>query len=144
MRTLAERFGFKPTRFLPNGCGAGITAKLVPDEVAGANFDHCCDQHDLAYHIGKGGWHGIFWAKPMVDFMLMRCMDQQFNIRTVRLMADDRYLKGFATLVAGVVIPPLYFVALTLLGWTPLTWPWKERPMPSHEQLAALAHNLND
>jgi len=144
MRTLAETFGFKPTKFLPNGCGAGITAKLVPDELAGANFDTCCDLHDLAYHIGKGGALGLFYTKPVVDFKLMRCMDNQFNVRTIRLWLDGRRWRSVLTFIAGAAVPPIYFLGLTLLGWTPLTWPWKERPMPSHEQLAAMEHNKTD
>ena len=145
MKTLAERFGFAPTRFLPNGCGAGLTAKLVPDELAGANFDTCCDLHDLAYHVGKGGFLGLFYSKPVVDYRLMACMDNQFNVRVIRLTLDRRHVRAFFTFLAGIVVPPVYFLGLTLLGWTPLTWPWKERPMPSHEDLARLlAHNKED
>lgn len=145
MRTLAEYFGFRPTRFLPNGCGSGWTSKLVPDEAAGANFDECCDLHDLGYYVGKGGFLGLFYAKPVIDYRLMQCMDHQFTMRTIRLTVDGRRMRAFTTYLAGVVIPPIYFVALTLLGWTPLTWPWKERPMPSHEDLERLlAHNKED
>jgi len=145
MRTLAERFGFRPTKFLPNGCGAGLTEKLVPDELVGANFDECCDLHDLGYHVGKGGWRGLFTEKPFIDFALMRCMDQQFHMRTLRLFVDDRYARGALAFFLGVIVPPIYFIGLTLFGWTPLTWPWKERPMPSHEDLERLlAHNRED
>lgn len=145
MRTLAERFGFKPTKFLPNGCGAGITAKLVPDEVSGANFDHCCDLHDLAYHVGKDGLRGLFTQKPRIDFELAKCMDTQFYHRALGLVIQDRTPAALGVLLLGVVVPPIYFIGLTLLGWTPLTWPWKERPMPSHEDLERLlAHNRTD
>lgn len=145
MRTLAEYFGFKPTRFLPNGCGAGITSKVIPDEAAGVNFDTCCDLHDLGYHVGKGGFLGLFYTKPVIDYRLMACMDKQFTMRIVRLAVDDRWVRAFFAFAASVVIPPAYFIGLTLLGWTPLTWPWKERPMPSHEDLERLlAHNRND
>ena len=145
MKTLAEYFGFRPTKFLPNGCGSGITSKLVPDEVAGANFDACCDLHDLGYHVGKGGFLGLFYAKPVVDFKLMRCMDQQFNVRVIRLGLDGRRMRAFTTFLASVFVPPIYFIALTLIVWTPLTCPWKESPMPSHEDLERLlAHNQED
>lgn len=145
MRTLAEYFGFKPTRFLPNGCGSGIFSKLVPDEAAGVNFDTCCDLHDLGYYVGKGGFLGLFYAKPAIDYKLMRCMDKQFTMKTVRLAVDKRRVRAITTYLAGVFVPPMYFLALTFLGWTPLTWPWKERPMPSHEDLVRLlAHNRED
>lgn len=138
MKTLAEYFGFRPTQFLPNGCGAGITGKLVPDETIGVNFDDCCDLHDLAYHVGKGGILGLLYAKPAADWSLMRCMDKRFAAKAVRYEMTGRRWKKVAVLAVGSVVPPLYFVALTLLGWTPLTWPWKERQMPSHESLAKL------
>lgn len=138
MKTLAEYFGFRPTRFLPNGCGAGATGKLVPDEVAGANFDDCCDLHDLAYHVGRGGFLGLFYAKPAADWALMRCMDKQFARKTALLSLKKRWFATAGVFLLGTFVPPAYFLGLTLLGWTPLTWPWKERPMPSEESLRAL------
>ena len=145
MRTLAEMFGFRPTRFLPNGCGAGLTAKLVPDEMAGVNFDECCDLHDLGYHVGKGGFLGLFTEKPFIDWALASCMGKQFTVRTVRLWVDGRRARAIGVFLLGVPTPLIYFAALTLLGWTPLTWPWKERPMPSHEDLErVMAHNKED
>lgn len=139
MKTLAEYFGFRPTQFLPNGCGAGITGKLVPDEVVGANFDDCCDLHDLAYHVGRGGWRGLFGAKLEADLALMDCMTKRFSTKAARYRLSGRRIRYLVTMSAGVVVPVVYWWGLTLLGWTPLTWPWRERPMPSHEQLAALA-----
>jgi len=146
MRTLAERFGFRPTQFIPNGCGAGITAKLVPDEVGGANFDDCCDLHDLAYHVGKGGFLGLFYSKPVADFKLAACMARRLDDRATKIdQRRESLIKVYIAVMALLTVPPIYFIALTLLGWTPLTWPWKERPMPSHEDLERLlAHNRND
>lgn len=145
MKTLAEYFGFKPTKFLPNGCGTGgWLGKVVPDEAGGVNFDDCCDLHDLAYHIGPGGFLGLFYAKPVVDYKLVRCMDKRLLLKIARLHSEGRELKATWVAAIMVVLPLAYFLGLTLLGWTPLTWPWKERPMPSHEQLAALAHNKTD
>ena len=145
MKTLAEIFRFAPTKFVPNGCGGGITGKLIPDEAAGANFDTCCDLHDLGYHVGEGGFFGLFYAKPAIDLQLMDCMTRRFADRMIRLQDNGRKLRALGTFAAAVFVPLAYFVALTLLGWTPLTWPWKERPMPSHEDLERLlAHNRED
>ena len=146
MRTLAERFGFAPTKFLPNGCGAGLSAKLIPDEAAGANFDDCCDLHDLAYHVGKGGFLGLFYSKPKADFALAVCMDRRLEERTMRISREGGYSFKLALgCLALAFLPAIYFTGLTLLGWTFLTWPWKERPMPSHEDLERLlAHNKED
>jgi len=146
VKTLAERFGFRPTQFLPNGCGAGLTAKLVPDEAAGANFDDCCDLHDLAYHVGEGGFLGLFYSKPKADYALAKCMNDRLEQRALRVAGQHSYgLKLTIACLALALLPPIYFIGLTLFGWTPLTWPWKERPMPSHEDLERLlAHNLED
>jgi len=145
MKTLAERFGFRPTKFLPNGCGPHTIEKLIPDEVGGANFDDCCDLHDLAYHIGRGGWKGLFYSKPAADFALAACMHERLAMRGGRLYGQKRYVLAVAMAQLSFYLPALYFLGLTLLGWTPLTWPWKERPVPSHDQLMqVLYHNLND
>jgi len=143
VRTLAESFGFKPTKFLPNGCGpSGWFGKLVPDEIGGANFDDCCDIHDLGYHVGKGGWRGLLTEKPFIDYKLAVCMDKRFQHRSLALLFDGKKVRGALYFVGTAFVPFVYFIGLTLLGWTPLTWPWKERPMPSHEDLERLlAHN---
>lgn len=147
MKTLAEIFGFAPTKFLPNGCGAGLTAKLVPDEAGGANFDDCCDLHDLAYHVGKGGFLGLFYQKPKVDYELSRCMSKRLDRRWTKMTVRDEtpLWKDFSVFLLWKFLPPIYFIGLTLFGWSPLTWPWKERAMPSHEDLERLlAHNKED
>ena len=145
MRTLAEMFGFRPTKFIPNGCGGWLTEKLMPDELVGVNFDDCCDLHDLGYHVGKGGFSGILTEKPFIDYALASCMDDRFGLRFSALWLDGRRLRATGVFAVFFLAPVAYFVALTLLGWTPLTWPWKERPMPSHEDLERLlAHNRND
>lgn len=138
MKTLAERFGFQPTKFLPNGCGAGVTSKLIPDIIAGADFKHCCDLHDLAYHIGRGGFLGLFYVKPVVDLSLARCMTRQFKRRAGKLKSKGKIALSISVSLLSFVVPYIYLGGLTLLGWTPLTWPWKERPKPTHAQLITI------
>ena len=121
----------RPTEFLPNGCGpkAGkISSILIPDEMVGVDYSHCCDDHDLEYY--QGGFLGLFWRKPRADFLLGRCMARQFSAaaktRWRRGDAAGR-VQGVATFALGVVSAPIYFLSVTIFGCTPFTWRWKRR-----------------
>lgn len=121
----------RPTQFIPNGCGpkAGkIASVLIPNELLGVDYSKCCNLHDLEYY--RGGFLGLFWRKPKADFLLGRCMARQFSAaaktRWRRGDAAGR-VQGVATFAAGVVTAPIYFAAVTILGWTPFTWRLKRR-----------------
>lgn len=149
MKTLAERSFRRPTDFLPNGCGSGFTSRLIPDEIAGVEFQTCCDDHDLAYHVG--GFWGLLTRKPRSDWRLGRCIARRF---TREAAASWRFARGGSGIprhqrakhaaraaglwAAGQGLGLAYTLGVTVLGWTPLTWPWRRRPVPSHEALAKL------
>lgn len=126
----------KPTEVLANGCGAGWTKFIVPDEIADVEFaDTCCDPHDLAYAIG--GFWGLFYRKPRADIALGACMVRRFYRAAECDWIMSRNLRSVAKLILGTVAGPLYTLAVMLIGWTPFVWPWKKRDFSSAE-LAAL------
>lgn len=144
IRTIVERAWEKgkaqrPTAWLPNGCGPAATGSVdfVPDTLFGVEFGHdCCDLHDLAYH--QGGFLGLFWRKPKADFELVRCMARKLW-RAGRQNANFRSkTQGYIQMAAAGPVAGIYGLAVTLFGWSPFTWRWKERPVPTHEQLVAL------
>lgn len=145
-----EKIGdlIRPTEWAPNGCGpaagTGLTAILVPDELAGVEFgDECCNAHDLAYYIG--GFWGLFYRKPRADIGLGACLVDRFldaaKVRWYRRTWTGR-LKAIGTAVLGFVVGVTYTVAVLALGWTPLTWRWRKRPPPSDAELTEVKHAL--
>lgn len=149
IKTLAERAFEKgiivrPTDFMPNGCGpaAGgkISALLVPDELADVDYSGCCDLHDLSYH--RGGFLGLFYRKPRADVGLGACMVESFykaaGARWRRGTWSGR-AKAAGTAVLGILVGPLYTLAVLGLGWTPLTWRWRRRPLPGRSDLRKIA-----
>jgi hypothetical protein len=154
--TLAERklkkVGklIRPTEFIPNGCGpkagTGLTALLVPDELAGVKFgEECCNPHDLAYYVG--GFWGLFCRKPRADIGLGACLADRFmdaaKVRWYRRTWTGR-LKAVGTAVLGIVAGVIFALAVLALGWTPLTWRWRKRPPPSDEELTEVKNALRN
>jgi hypothetical protein len=152
MKTLAERAFEKgkllrPTAFVPNGCGpaAAGSADFVPDTLFGVKFGHaCCDPHDLEYY--RGGFWGLFWRKPKADIKLGACLarkmlDQGHIHRNYGMSRKDTAL-GYAQTVAAVPVGAIYALGVLVFGWTPLTWRWRERPVPLHNSLEALKRNV--
>jgi hypothetical protein len=80
--------------------------------VPDVNFRGCCDLHDLAYYVG-----GSLRDKWRADLGLAACIAER----------------------QGKVIGWLYFVGVTLFGWTPWHWSYRRKPVPTREQLQALA-----
>lgn len=119
----------RPTSFIPNGCGpkAGkITSLLVPDELIGVEYRGCCDTHDLAY--AQGGFWGLFYRKPRADIALAACLFGHFKDAAIARISRGgvaNYAKGVGTAALGAGLAPLYAIAVTLFGWTPLTWRWR-------------------
>ena len=150
----------RPTAALPNGCGAGWSAGPVPDALADVDFSGCCDLHDLAYY--EGGFGGLFTRKPRSDWALGRCLARRFRARAEALVAEAAVLAGgggtkayaafdraralrrraYYLRALGEAAGLGYTLAVLLVGWTPLTWPWRRRALPSAEELADLAEKL--
>lgn len=127
----------RPTEVLTNGCGAGWTGYIVPDEIADVEFGHdCCAPHDLAYAIG--GFLGIFTRKVRADIALGACMTERFYRAASCDWVKSRNGRAVLKMIAGTIAGPLYTLAVTLIGWTPFVWPWKKRDF-SRDQLEALA-----
>lgn len=154
MRTLAERhfektgWLLRPTEFVPNGCGpaagTGLTALLVPDELAGVRFgSECCNPHDLAYYIG--GFWGLFYRKPRTDVGLGACMVDRFldaaKVRWHRGTLAGR-AKAAGTAALGLTVGPVYTFMVLVLGWTPLTWSWRKRRAPAGWELVDVKYAL--
>ena len=116
----------RPTDFIPNGCGSQATPLgrlLVPDELIGVDYSHCCDEHDLAY--AQGGFWGLFTRKPKADWGMAACMAERFHDVAVARMARGQNGVGIATYLFGLtLVVPAYWLAVTALGWTPFTWRW--------------------
>jgi hypothetical protein len=119
----------RPTDWAPNGCGSVGTSLLVPDELAGVDLGGCCDVHDLAYH--RGGFFGLISRKPVADFGLAMCLWQRFGAAAQARfergsMSGD--LKGIGTVLLAAAVCPLYFTAVTAVGWLPFIWRWRYLP----------------
>jgi hypothetical protein len=150
-KTLAERAwekgkAVRPTIFVPNGCGPAATGPvdLVPDSFLGVKFGHeCCDVHDLEYY--RGGFLGLFWRKPKADYRLAACMTRRMwraGRENLLLVSRAKKAKGYAQMFASGHIGLVYGLAVTLFGWSPFTWGWKERELPTHEQLVAIGESI--
>ncbi len=145
-RTLAERAWDKgkvrrPAEFIPNGCGSAaaeaLGINLVPDALLGVEFgDQCCDAHDAAYYCG--GFFGLFWRKPRADVGLGVCLARRMfrtayvHWRVARLEGSPsgKFLAA-AQALAAVPAGVIYALAVLALGWTPLTWRWVKRELPT-------------
>ena len=138
MKTLAERYSKRPTHYVPNGCGSGFSARIIPDAIGSVRFRGCCDQHDLVYHVG--GFWGLFTRRPQADWAMMKCIHKRFVLEAERINIGGDTLRGRWIRRSGVMVAGIYWLATTLLGWTPLTWPWRKRPVPTHEELSLLNH----
>lgn len=71
--------------------------------------------HDLAYFVG-----GSLAAKWRADRGLAGCIAERV---------------GGAK---GRAIGALYLAGVTLFGWTPWHWSYRAKPVPTHDELAAL------
>jgi hypothetical protein len=148
MKTIAERSWKNPTAFLPNGCGAGWTSYLVPSEIGEIWFRDCCNRHDLEYHIG--GFWGLLLRRPLADLILGRCVARRFEEAAyvtwneLEKRTSTMVLKAAGLFVAGQVVGLGYSLAVIALGWTPLTWPWKKRPVPTKVALKQIADVLKE
>ncbi len=118
-----------PTSFIGNGCGpkaGALMSILVPDELLGVDYSGCCDLHDLAY--AQGGFWGLFYRKPRADLALAACLAERFKDAAIARISRGgvtNYARGVGTAVVGAIVAPLYAIAVTVFGWTPLTWRWR-------------------
>lgn len=117
--------------FLPNGCGAGPTGAVVPDGAGAVDFRGCCNLHDLAYHVG-----GSLAAKARADAGLAACMARRWAA-SARDQGAPAWRRA-ARWLGAATFPGAYFAAVTLLGWTPATWSYRRRPVPTESELRAL------
>ena len=128
-RKFAKGVLAKPTDWAPNGCGSHASKAVVPDGLLGVDFVGCCDLHDLAYH--QGGFFGLFTRKPIADFGLAMCLWAKFSAASHARFADysaSGDLKGMGLIALGLVVCPLYFAAVTAVGWLPFIWRWRYAP----------------
>lgn len=121
----------QPRPFLPNGCGAGPTGRVVPDGLGAVEWRGCCNVHDLAYHVGGG-----LGAKLRADAGLAACMARRWAASARELEAPA--WRRAARWLGAATLPAAYFAAVTLLGWTPATWSYRRRPVPTEAELRAL------
>lgn len=150
MKTVAERAFDKgklkrPTDWAPNGCGPAAFGRFdpVPDELDGVNFGYCCNEHDLAYY--QGGFLGLFYKKPRADVGLSACMASRFYTSAWvdwKMGGAKRKAKAVGKALIGTVAAPVYFTFVTVFGWTPLTWSWRQKSPPSDEDIEAVCQAM--
>ena len=112
--------------FIPNGCTKS------PDGVGAVQWKDCCDLHDLSYFVG--GWRRILNGdKFRTDLALGRCMADRW-----RRSADEIGIPNHVRLrrLAGAqTVGRIYTTGVTLVGWTPINWSWRQRPVPTVDEL---------
>jgi 4-hydroxybenzoate polyprenyltransferase len=124
---------------LPNGCG--LPAAPAPDQIGPVEWEECCNLHDLAYWEGgiRGGllpWkteRGWEWRYIQSNLGLARCMAERWG---ASVGPDTPLLRRWSLRIGQVVVPVLYLVATTLLGW--IAWSWERKPL-RREPLEALS-----
>jgi hypothetical protein len=138
-RRLAEtkaRPGAELAPFVTDGCSGGLSAgwefaaRHVPALAAahGAHppWEHCCVEHDRAYHAAPGAdAEAGFHARRAADAALRACVLVDGQARKATLMADQGLSAGMVDLLYEGIAGAMY--RAVRLGGTPcsaLPWRW--------------------
>lgn len=118
---LSYRDGYIPKKNC-NGCGAGFTAKLVPDTIYGLNITDVCCIHDDRYEHGKN-----IAYKQMADREFLNNLLRKIDADTV-FWRNNRFVKFLMRRRAKK-----YYMAVDLFGGVAF---WKDKINSNNETIA--------